>query len=108
MLNFYFKHIYHNFIYEKASTLGFNVIITKHLPKERILAMDNYITLFEKFIGIIDWKLLQSYGVKLGTDYKIRSFFTHHHLASMIYFHICEHGGLRHLSQLIPLLLVCV
>ena len=70
--------------------------------------MDNYITLFEKFIGIIDWKLLQSYGVKLGTDYKIRSFFTHHHLASMIYFHICEHGGLRHLSQLIPLLLVCV
>ncbi len=61
--------------------------------------MDNYITLFEKFIGIIDWKLLQSYAVKLSTDYKIRSFFTHHHLASMVYFHICEHDGLRHLSQ---------
>lgn len=61
--------------------------------------MDNYITLFEKFIGLIDWKLLQATAVKLNTDYKVRSFFTHHHLASMIYFHVCEHDGLRHLSQ---------
>ena len=61
--------------------------------------MDNYITLFEKFIGLIDWKLLQASAFKLNTDYKIRSFYTHHHLASMIYFHICEHDGLRHLSQ---------
>lgn len=61
--------------------------------------MDNHITLFEKFIGHINWKLLQASAVKLNTDYKIRSFFTHHHLASMIYFHVCEHDGLRHLSQ---------
>lgn len=61
--------------------------------------MDNYITLFEKFIGRINWKLLQASAVKLNTDYKVKSFFTHHHLASMIYFHVCEHDGLRHLSQ---------
>ena len=61
--------------------------------------MDNYITLFQKFIGVIDWKLLQASAVKLNTDYKVKSFFTHHHLASMIYFHVCEHDGLRHLSQ---------
>lgn len=61
--------------------------------------MDNYITLFEKFIGLIDWKLLQTTAIKLNTDYKIRSFYTHHHLATMIYFHICEHDGLRHLNQ---------
>lgn len=61
--------------------------------------MDNHITLFEKFIGHINWKLLQASAVKLNTDYKVKSFFTHHHLASMIYFHVCEHDGLRHLSQ---------
>lgn len=61
--------------------------------------MDNYITLFQKFIGVIDWKLLQATVVKLNTDYKIRSFYTHHHLATMIYFHICELDGLRHLNQ---------
>lgn len=48
--------------------------------------MDHYITLFEKFIGRINWKLLQASAVKLNTDYKVKSFFTHHHLASMIYF----------------------
>lgn len=61
--------------------------------------MDNYITHFEKFIGTIDWKLLLKSTVKLNTDYKVRSFFTHHHLASMIYFHLCEHKGLRDLNQ---------
>lgn len=61
--------------------------------------MDNYITLFQKFIGVIDWKLLQATAVKLNTDYKIRSFYTHHHLATMIYFHVCELDGLRHLNQ---------
>lgn len=61
--------------------------------------MNNYITLFEKFIGRIDWKLLQASAVKLNTDFKTRSFFTHEHLASMIYFHVCEHDSLRHLNQ---------
>lgn len=61
--------------------------------------MDNYITLFEKYIGFIDWKLLQATATKLNTDYKIRSFYTHHHLATMIYFHTYEHDGLRHLNQ---------
>ncbi|PHV71689.1 hypothetical protein CS063_03765 [Sporanaerobium hydrogeniformans] len=61
--------------------------------------MDNYITLFEKFTGYIDWKLFQACAVKLNSDFKIRSFYTHHHLASMIYFHICEHDGLRDLNQ---------
>jgi len=61
--------------------------------------MDNYITLFEKFIGVINWKLLQKNAVKLNTDYKVRSFFTQDHLATMIYFHLCEHDGLRDLSQ---------
>lgn len=63
--------------------------------------MDNYITLFQKFIGVIDWKLLQATAVKLNTDYKIRSFYTHHHLATMIYFHVCELDSLRHLNQCI-------
>lgn len=61
--------------------------------------MNNYMTLFEKFIGLIDWKLLQKYTFKLGTDTRMRSFFTHQHLATMIYFHICEHEGLRALNQ---------
>lgn len=61
--------------------------------------MDNYITLFEKFIGLINWKLLQKHTVKLNTDFKKNKFFTHEHLASMIYFHICEHDGLRDLKQ---------
>lgn len=61
--------------------------------------MYNYITLFEKFIGAINWKLLQRNSIKLNTDYKMRSFFTHHHLATMIYFHLCEHDGLRDLKQ---------
>ena len=82
-----------------ASTLGLNIVTTTIPPEERILAVDNYITLFEKFIGIIDWKLLQASTIKLNTDFKIRSFYTHHHLASMIYFHICQHDGLRHLNQ---------
>ncbi|WP_054738859.1 DUF4372 domain-containing protein [Cellulosilyticum ruminicola] len=62
--------------------------------------MDNYITLFEKFIGLINWKLLQKHTVKLNTDFKKNKFFTHEHLASMIYFHIYEHNGLRDLKQL--------
>lgn len=61
--------------------------------------MNNYMTLFEQFIGLIDWKLLQKYTFKLGTDDRIRSLFTHQHLATMIYFHICEHEGLRALNQ---------
>lgn len=36
--------------------------------------MDNYITLFEKFIGLIDWKLLQKHTVKLNTDFKKNKF----------------------------------
>ena len=32
--------------------------------------MDNYITLFEKFIDLIDWELLQKHTVKLNTDFK--------------------------------------
>lgn len=61
--------------------------------------MNNYITLFEKFIGLIDWKLLQASAIKSNTDFKTRSFFTQEHLASMIYFHVCEHDSLRHLNQ---------
>lgn len=61
--------------------------------------MNNYSTLFEKFIGLIDWKLLQACAVKYNTDFKTQSFFTHEHLASMIYFHVCEHDSLRHLNQ---------
>lgn len=61
--------------------------------------MNNYITLFEKFIGLIDWKLLQASAIKGNTDFKTRSFFTHEHLASMVYFHVCEHDSLRHLNQ---------
>ncbi|WP_157047653.1 DUF4372 domain-containing protein [Cellulosilyticum ruminicola] len=53
----------------------------------------------KKFIGLIDWRLLQKYTVKLNTDFKKNKFFTHEHLASMIYFHICEHDGLRDLKQ---------
>lgn len=61
--------------------------------------MNNYSTLFEKFIGLVDWKLLQACAVKYNTDFKTQSFFTHEHLASMIYFHVCEHDSLRHLNQ---------
>ncbi|MEG1636829.1 MAG: IS4 family transposase, partial [Cellulosilyticaceae bacterium] len=78
--------------------LGFNIIAKSHHPR-RTLTMNNYITLFEKFIGLIDWKLLQACAIKHNTDFKTRSFFTHEHLASMIYFHVCEHDSLRHLNQ---------
>ena len=61
--------------------------------------MNNYISLFEKFIGVSDWKLLAKYAFKLGIDTKTRNFFTHQHLATMIYFHICEHESLRALRQ---------
>lgn len=61
--------------------------------------MDNYITLFEKIIGLINWKLLQKHTIELNTDFKKNKFFTHEHLASMLYFHICEHDGLRDLKQ---------
>jgi hypothetical protein len=61
--------------------------------------MNNYIPFFEKFIGLIDWELLQASAIKNNTDFKTRSFFTHEHLASMIYFHVCEHDSLRHLNQ---------
>ncbi len=61
--------------------------------------MNNYITLFEKFIDGINWKLFLTSPITLNTDFKIRSFYTHHHLASIIYFHLCEHDGLRHLNQ---------
>ena len=61
--------------------------------------MSNYISLFEKFIGIIDWNLLAKYTFKLGIDTKSRAFFTNQHLATMIYFHICEHASLRALKQ---------
>ena len=61
--------------------------------------MSNYIPLFEKFISIIDWNLLAKYAFNLGIDTKSRVFFTNQHLATMIYFHICEHESLRALKQ---------
>lgn len=70
-----------------------------HITQGRTLTMNNYITLFEKFIGLIDWNLLQASAIKSNTDFKTRSFFTHEHLASMIYYHVCEHDSLRHLNQ---------
>lgn len=63
------------------------------------MTIRNNITLFEKFIGLIDWKLLQASAIKLITDFKVRSFFTAEHLATMIYFHVCELDRLRHLNQ---------
>lgn len=50
-------------------------------------------------VEIILWKLFQKYTIKLNTDFKENKFFTHEHLASMLYFHICEHDGLRDLKQ---------
>ena len=61
--------------------------------------MSNYISLFEEFIGIINWNLLAEYAFKLGIDTKSRAFFTNQHLATMIYFHICEHESLCALKQ---------
>lgn len=59
--------------------------------------MDNYIKILEKFLDMIDWKLLQDYTFKLGTDEKISTLTTKKHLALMIYFHLAQLEGLREL-----------
>jgi len=65
--------------------------------------MDDYITLFHKFIDFINWETLQYSTFKLNTDFKVSKFFTKDHLESMIYFHIAEHKGLRDLKDSVSL-----
>lgn len=46
--------------------------------------MDNYIKILEKFLDMIDWKLLQDSTFKLGTDEKVSVLTTKDHLSLMI------------------------
>jgi len=59
--------------------------------------MDNYIKISEKFLDMIDWKLLQDSIFKLGTDEKVSILTTKKHLALMIYFHLAQLEELREL-----------
>ncbi|WP_049765310.1 DUF4372 domain-containing protein [Alkaliphilus metalliredigens] len=52
---------------------------------------DNYITIFEKLLDIIDWKKLKESTYLLDTDYYIAQ----NHLKALIYFHVAQLGSLR-------------
>lgn len=65
--------------------------------------MANYTKVFNKFLDLINWKVLQKSTVKLNTDYKRIKFFTRDHLNSMIYFHLTESKGLRNLADYLNL-----
>ncbi len=60
---------------------------------------DNYIKIFDKFVDIIDWSILQKSTVMLNTNYKTSKLFTKDHLKLMIYYHLAELVSLRDLSD---------
>lgn len=55
------------------------------------MVKDNYITIFEKFLDIIDWQKLKESTYLLDTDY----FIAQNHLKALIYFHIAGLDSLR-------------
>src|SRR5699024_9883840 len=57
------------------------------------------IKIFDKFIDIIDWSILQKSTFMLNTDYKVSKIFTQDHLKMMIYYHLAEFDGLRGLND---------
>lgn len=65
--------------------------------------MGDYITIFDKFIELINWNTLQYSTFKLNIDYKISEFFIKNHLETMIYFHLAEHKGLRDIVDSVAL-----
>lgn len=61
--------------------------------------MVDYIRLFDKFIELIDWKILKYSAFKLNTDYKVSKFFTHEHLKTMLYYHLDQKDSLREIRD---------
>jgi hypothetical protein len=53
--------------------------------------MDNYITIFEKLLDIINWDTLKISTYKLDIDYNIAS----NHLKTLLYFHLAKLDSLR-------------
>ncbi|WIV13241.1 IS4 family transposase [Proteiniborus sp. MB09-C3] len=56
---------------------------------------NNYITIFEELLDIINWNLLKQSTYKLNTDY----FAAQNHLKALIYFHIAKLDSLRDLHN---------
>lgn len=56
---------------------------------------NNYITIFEELLDIINWNLLKQSTYKLNTDY----FTAQNHLKALIYFHIAKLDSLRDLHN---------
>ncbi|AWI04236.1 IS4 family transposase [Clostridium drakei] len=57
--------------------------------------MDNYITIFEKLLDIINWNTLKKSAYKLDIDYNIAS----NHLKTHLYFHLAKLDSLRDISD---------
>lgn len=57
--------------------------------------MDNYITIFEKLLDIIDWNTLKKSTYKLDVDYNTAS----NHLKALIYFHLAKLDSLRDIND---------
>ena len=57
--------------------------------------MDNYITIFEKLLDIINWNTLKKSTYKLDIDYNIAS----NHLKTHLYFHLAKLDSLRDIND---------
>lgn len=57
--------------------------------------MDNYITIFEKLLDIINWDTLKKSTYKLDVDYNIAS----NHLKTHLYFHLAKLDSLRDIDD---------
>lgn len=55
------------------------------------MVKDNYITIFEKLLDLIDWQKLKESTYLLNTDYYIAQ----NHLKALIYFHVAKLDSLR-------------
>ncbi|SHK61517.1 hypothetical protein [Paramaledivibacter caminithermalis] len=59
------------------------------------MSRDNYITIFEKLLDIIDWDILKKSTFLLNTNYLIAQ----NHLKTLIYFHLAELKSLRDIND---------
>ena len=57
--------------------------------------MNNYITIFEKLLDIINWNTLKKSTYKLDIDYNIAS----NHLKTHLYFHLAKLDSLRDIND---------
>lgn len=57
--------------------------------------MNNYITIFEKLLDIINWNTLKKSAYKLDINYTIAS----NHLKTHLYFHLAKLDSLRDIDD---------